>query len=134
MPSLKTISTFSTSDVFGRVAIHHDKVSGFACGNRAKMLVLAEPHCAVLGGDVDRFFRSEAGLDEQFEVPLIAEAGQNPAVAGGIAAGHEQAALLDEVALKLQLLLEERSPKGWFGRACDTGAYGDVVSPSLREE
>ena len=72
-------------------------------------VVAAEEGGAVLRGDVDRFERREAAVDQELEVALIAEAGEHRAVAGRIAAGQEQAARFDEGALERLLFSDERS-------------------------
>ena len=52
------------------------------------------------GGDFDGLDGGEAGVDEEFDLALVSEAGEDSAVAGGVGAGEEEAAGGDEFALQ----------------------------------
>src|SRR5579872_6576471 len=78
------------SNVFGEVAIEQDQVSLLPCSNRTDLVGAAQESGAILRSDVNRLNGSEACFNEQFNLALVAEAGQCVAVAGGIAAGHER--------------------------------------------
>src|ERR1700738_4550847 len=63
------------------IAAHDDQVGELAGHKRADAVRLAEEGGAVGGGDVDRLERRKAGLDEQLQLALAAEHGQNASVA-----------------------------------------------------
>ena len=67
---------------------------------------LAEELGSVGGSNVDRLYRSKAGLDQQLDFTLIAKSSRDAANSGRVAARQQQAAGLGEVMLKLKFLLE----------------------------
>ena len=90
----------------------HDDVGRFTHRKRADFVQLAEKFSAVGCCDVNGFERREACFHEQFDFALIAEAGDDAAVAGRIESGEQQAALFYEFAFEFQFLFEERWPVG----------------------
>ena len=97
-----------------------------AGGDGADLVSESEELCAVLCVDLDGFERGEAGLDEEFEFAVIAEAGDGAADAGGIGPGEERAASLGKCALKFHLLLEDDGPERIFAIG-DAEPIGQVV-------
>ncbi len=83
---------FDVVDVFAGVAGDDDEVGVFAGGDGADVVGAAFEGGAVEGADFDGFEGSEAGVDEELDLALIAEAGESAAVAGGVRAGEEKAA------------------------------------------
>ena len=75
--------------------------------NRSDPRVAAEILRAVQRADRDRFERRETGLDQQLDLPLIGEAGDDAARAGRIGAGDQRAAGLHERALHPHRLREQ---------------------------
>ena len=61
---------------------------------------------AVERGKADGLYRREAGFDQKFDVALLAEAGDEAAIAGWVAAGHQQAAGRGEPRPEEHLFLE----------------------------
>ena len=55
--------------------------------------------------DPDRLDRAEPGLDQQFELALVAETGNDPAIAGRVGPGHQQPACGDELPLEAEVVL-----------------------------
>ena len=82
------------------VAFDDDEVGVFAGGDGADVACAAEVGGAVEGGDLDGFDGGEAGVDEELDLALVAEAGEDAAVAGGVGAGEQEAAGGDELALE----------------------------------
>jgi len=99
---------FYVVDPGAGVALDDDEVSVLAYCDGADLLVAAEVLRAVEGCDLDGFDGREAGLDEEFDLALVAEAGEDVAVAGGVWAGEEGAAGGDEAAFELLLAGEKR--------------------------
>ena len=78
---------FDVVDVGGGVAVDDDEVGVLAGGDGADGCLLAEVGGSVEGGDFDGFEGGEAvGVDEEFDLALVAEAGEGAAVAGGVGA------------------------------------------------
>src|SRR5271163_4495724 len=98
-PALNTISTFSISSMFleGSPLI----------STRSACLPAAIPR-AVLRGDLNGLDGSESRLDEQLDFALIAEAGEDAAVAGRIGPGEEQASRFGEGHLKIHFFAHQR--------------------------
>ena len=68
-----------------QVAVEEDDVGALAGLEAADPVGAAEKDGAVEGGDADRLGDGEAGLVEQLDVALVAEAGDDMAVAGRVA-------------------------------------------------
>ena len=62
----------------GEVAVEHDEVGAFADGDGAASVEFAEDLGAIGRHDLDDLDRRETGFDQQFVVPVIAEAGFTP--------------------------------------------------------
>ena len=107
------------------VAVDDYEVCGFARFEGADAVGFAEEFSSILRGDVDSLQRRETRFDEQFGLPLVAEAGEYAPVTSGIFAGKEQASGLDEVALELHFFLEQDGAGAIaFG---DTAARVEIV-------
>ena len=72
--------------------LHDHQVGILARRDRADAVGEPEIGRAVQRPDADRFDRCEAGLDQQLELALVAEARDDAAVAGRIGPGDQQAA------------------------------------------
>src|SRR5439155_5528184 len=91
---------FDVLDVRSGIAVNDDQVRSLASGNGADAIRLAEELRSVRCDDADGFNGRESGFNEQLRLALVAEPRQHATVAGGILAGQQQTAGLDEVALE----------------------------------
>src|SRR5271170_291371 len=109
---------FYVVDVGGGVAVDDDEVGVFAGGYAADGCLFAHVGCAVEGADLDGFEWGEAiGVDEEFYFALVAEAGEDAAVARGVGSAHEEAARGCEFVLELCAVLVDEGAFGiwWAG-------------------
>src|ERR1041384_6544061 len=74
-----------------RIALDHDEVGVLADRDAADPVLAAEVDRAVERRDLDRLDRREPGLDEELDLALVAEAGDDAAVAGRVRAGDQEA-------------------------------------------
>ena len=112
---------FYVIDVDGGVAVDDDEVGVFANGYAADGGLFAFVGGAVEGSDFDGFERGEAaGVDEELDFALVAEAGKSAAVAGGIEACYEEATSVHEFVFGVwcTVVVDERlfSRVGFCGR------------------
>jgi len=102
--------------VLAGVAVDDDEVGVLAGGDAADGGGVAHVGGAVEGGDVDGFEGGETGFDEELDFALIAEAGEDAAVAGGVGAGEQETSCSDELAFEGHAVPEELSVlRGGFG-------------------
>src|SRR5712692_10866492 len=102
---------FDVRDIGGGVAVNHHNVRGLSGGERADTVQFAEELRAVGRSNVDGFERREARFHQHLDFALVAESGNDSAVAGRVVSSEPQTPGFDEVALELQFLLEQRGPE-----------------------
>src|SRR5580698_9380578 len=73
---------FDVGDFGAGVTFDDDEIGVFAGSDGADVGLLIKVDGSVEGGDLDGFDGSEASLDEELDLALVAVAGQNVAVAG----------------------------------------------------
>lgn len=94
------------------VAVQDNQIGLLAAGDGPDVVVQAQEFCAVESRDLNRLGGPEAARHQQFDIALIAEAGQRASVAGMVTAGHQQTTRFHKGALELQLLLDAQGAGG----------------------
>src|SRR5207302_7693692 len=94
---------FDVGDARGRIASHDHEIRMFPDRDRPDFVGAAKEDRAVESSDTDCFEGCETGIDEQFDLTLIAEARNVAANAYRIGSGKEKAAGCDKGALEVHL-------------------------------
>src|SRR3984885_11789844 len=90
--------------------LNKDEISIFSGGNCGNMILLAQENRAVESGDLDGLHWRESGLNQKFDLALIAKSWNDSAVAGRIRPGQEQTSRLNKFAFQFHVAFEKHRP------------------------
>src|SRR5215469_9768002 len=83
------LDIFDVDNSPGRITFDDDKVGILARRDRANFILLSHVGRTIQCRDLDCLNRSESGLDQKFDTPLVAEARQHIANSGWVGAGEQ---------------------------------------------